>query len=238
MSKKLLLALGAITLMGGSLTLASSTQSPTIVSAEGETSVVEVESSEEETSISEVQTSESEEGIIEIVQEATSKASDWYENKTIPLFGGITVATLISTLITIATTIFKMRGDKSNKTIIANQDVKILELKSEVAALKEENAKYRKYTEEMMESFKVTLIETSATMTQVANFANTTCDLVVAQNQEIKKVELMKDSIDVSSELIAKSLALSDVAVKSGIAKDAQKLVNNLKEVKKDGGSN
>lgn len=150
-----------------------------------------------------------------------SIASKWIEDKVIPLLGGVSIATVISSAIAVVTAFLKYRGDKSNRSIIGSQDAKIEALEQIVETLKREQA-------DMMAKYTVTLNETSLKMENVANYAKTISEQVTEQNGRIETVEKMKQSIDVSCTLIAKTLALSDVAVKSGIAKDAQRLVQTL----------
>ncbi len=223
MMKKLLLALGAIALMGGSLTVAYSAQSPMPVNAEGETSEVEASVDYEETGES-------------TIKETYDKVVAWAKDTVMPIFGGISVLSLVGMVVSIATAFAKMKGDKANRAVIIAQDEVVAKLKAQVEELKAELGEQSKFENEILENYKATLLETSATMAQVANYAKTTAELVESQNHKIAKVEKMKNTIEVSCDLVAKSLALSEVAVKSGIAQDAQKLVANLKEVNKDGG--
>ena len=223
MKKRLLLGLSAIALFGGSLAIGITIkESLTPVNAEGEsTSVVSSESTSSSTTSSTTATSEDKETWYKQIME-------WVDNKVIPLLGGISIVSLLTGATSITTAISKHRGDKKNEIIIMNQDAQIAELKAK-------ELEHQEYEEKMLQQFNVTLTETSKTMILVSNYAKATAELVATQNGQIKKVEAMKNAIDTSCTLIAKSLALTDVAVKSGIAQDAQNLVNNLKEVNKDG---
>jgi len=223
MKKRLLLGLSAIALFGGSLAIGITIKdSLTLVNAEGEsTSVVSSDSTSSSTTSSTTATSDDKETWYKQIME-------WIDNKVIPLLGGISIVSLLTGATSITTAISKHRGDKKNELIIKNQDAQIAELKAK-------ELEHQAYEEKMLEQYSVTLTETSKTMILVANYAKTTAELVSTQNGQIKNVVAMKDAIDTSCTLIAKSLALTDVAVKSGIAQDAQKLVSNLKEVNKDG---
>lgn len=161
-------------------------------------------------------------------------ASEWIENKVIPLLGGISLGAIASMVVSIFTAITKFKGDLTNRKIIKDQDQKVEVLEQQVEALKKENEEMKEHQKLMLEQYTVTLNETSAKMNQVANYAKTTAEMVVAQNGKIDRVTKMKDAIEASCDLTAKTIALSDVAVKSGIAKDAQKLVASLKGVSRN----
>ena len=224
MKKRILLGLAAFTLFAGSLAFSLNAAQPIAVHAEGETS--EAISSESLNKSDEEKT-----GVVVQVH-------DWYENKVVPILGGVSVATVIGIAVSIVTAITKAKGDKSNRLLIVAQDAKIVELNGIVENLKAELAKSHEFEAKMLEDYQNTLSQTSVTMEQVSQYAKTTAELVAAQNGKIENVERMKDVIDASVELTAKSFALSEVAVKSGIAKDAQHLVEALRGGNSDGGKN
>lgn len=236
MKNKLLLALGSLALIGGSLTLALSSE-PSALLADGESEVVSSSEIVEESS--EPEAIESSEAVSEeadkTIEDYYHIATNWIEDKIIPLVGSVSIASVLGTIVAVVTAFTKAKGDKANKLLIELQNAKIVALESCVARLEQANENYQKYQNEVMEDFKVTLVETTANVDKVANYAKTTADMIASQNSHIANVEKMKNVLEVSCNLTAKSLALSEVAVKSGIAKDAQKLIATLKEENKDG---
>ena len=175
-----------------------------------------------------VSTSETE-GEANALKEAYDKIYGWINEKVVPLMGGVTVASVMSAIVAIATAIMKHRGDIKNKALLEGQSEKVEVLKALVEVLKtNEDEMYKTYTE--------VFEKLSATTELTANQAKTIAELVAEQNGQIAKVEKMKESIEVACELISKSLALSETAVKSGVAQDAKKLIENLKEVSGNGG--
>lgn len=201
------------------------------VNAEGEgvSEETSLPASEETQSESgEVSTSEAE-GEANALKEAYDKVYGWVNEKVVPLMGGVTVASVMSAIVAIATAIMKHRGDIKNKALLEGQSEKVEVLKALVEVLKtNEDEMYKTYTE--------VFEKLSATTELTANQAKTIAELVAEQNGQIAKVEKMKESIEVACELISKSLALSETAVKSGVAQDAKKLIENLKEVSGNGG--
>lgn len=201
------------------------------VNAEGEgvseeTSLLASEETKSESG--EVSTSEAE-GEANALKEAYDKIYGWVNEKVVPLMGGVTVASVMSAIVAIATAIMKHRGDVKNKALLEGQSEKVEVLKALVEVLKaNEDEMYKTYTE--------VFEKLSATTELTANQAKTIAELVAEQNGQIAKVEKMKESIEVACELISKSLALSETAVKSGVAQDAKKLIENLKEVSGNGG--
>ena len=188
----------------------------------------EASSEETKSESGEVSTSEAE-GEANALKEAYDKIYGWINEKVVPLMGGVTVASVMSAIVAIATAIMKHRGDIKNKALLEGQSEKVEVLKALVEVLKtNEDEMYKTYTE--------VFEKLSATTELTANQAKTIAELVAEQNGQIAKVEKMKESIEVACELISKSLALSETAVKSGVAQDAKKLIENLKEVSGNGG--
>ena len=195
----------------------------TSLPASEETSAEETQSESGEVSASEA------EGEANALKEAYDKIYGWVNEKVVPLMGGVTVASVMSAIVAIATAIMKHRGDVKNKALLEGQSEKVEVLKALVEVLKaNEDEMYKTYTE--------VFEKLSATTELTANQAKTIAELVAEQNGQIAKVEKMKESIEVACELISKSLALSETAVKSGVAQDAKKLIENLKEVSGNGG--
>lgn len=224
MKKSLILALSSMAVLGGSVAFGISFSNGAIrANAEAEQTSI-VDSSDSSSASEDVSSSAADS---DSQNNFYKEAVEWIDNKIIPLLGSVSLVSIIGMVTSISTAITKGKGDKKNSTIIKSQDERIALLEASVKA-------HEEYERKMLEQFTVTFTETSKTLLLVSNYAKATADLVATQNGEIKKVTLMKDSIDVSCNLIAKSMALSDVAVKSGIAKDAKKLVENLKEVSKN----
>ena len=155
-------------------------------------------------------------------------ALDWIDNKIVPLLGSVSVVSILGAVTSVVTAIAKHKGDKKTQLTITLQDVKITQLENTVTELKQ-------HEEEMLANYQNVLDSASQTMQLTANYAKTQADLIAEQNMKVESVYKMKDCIDISCRLIAKSLALSDTAVKSGIADDAQKLVETLKRIESEG---
>ena len=192
---------------------------------------VSEETSTEEAQSESIEASDSAgaEGEDNALKEAYDKIYGWINEKVVPLMGGVTVASVMSAIIAIATAIMKHRGDIKNKALLEGQSEKVEVLKALVEVLKSNE-------DEMYKTYSEVFEKLSATTEITANQAKTIAELVAEQNGQIAKVEKMKESIEVACELISKSLALSEAAVKSGVAQDAKKLIENLKEVSGNGG--
>lgn len=161
--------------------------------------------------------------------------NNWIEDKIIPIVSGFSVANLVGIAISIGSVFIKRRYDKKDENRSIAQDNRILELEAKVAALVSENEMAAAFQKDFLEQFQITLNDANAAMGTVTNYAKAITEQVAAQNIKIEHVEEMKESLDASCILVAKALALSDVAVKSGIAKDAQRLVSNLQGGNSDG---
>lgn len=159
----------------------------------------------------------------------------WIEDKIIPIVSGFSVANLVGIAISIGSVFIKRRYDKKDENRSIAQDNRILELEAKVATLVSENEMAATFQKDFLEQFQITLNDANAAMGTVTNYAKAITEQVAAQNIKIEHVEEMKESLDASCILVAKALALSDVAVKSGIAKDAQRLVSNLQGGNSDG---
>lgn len=161
--------------------------------------------------------------------------NNWIEDKIIPIVSGFSVANLVGIAISIGSVFIKRRYDKKDENRSIAQDNRILELEAKVATLVSENEMAAAFQKDFLEQFQITLNDANAAMGTVTNYAKAITEQVAAQNIKIEHVEEMKESLDASCILVAKALALSDVAVKSGIAKDAQRLVSNLQGGNSDG---
>lgn len=165
-----------------------------------------------------------------------SKAANWIEEKIVPLFGFVTVSNVLTIVGFIATLVMKFKGEKKYKTerktdndaYIAKinsleEKIGVLENKVELLEIADNNhsAEWAKMSENVEK-----IIITAEDVFGVAK----------EQNDNLINVANMKTAIEVSCKLMAKSLALSDVAVKSGIAEDAQKLIKTIEGGDSDGG--
>lgn len=210
MRLKIILAIGLMAFAGIGASAIIANNSPVPVFAEG----------------SEVSTEES--VVEEEPKSPYAQATEWIKDKVIPIFGGISVATLVSAGVSVATAVAKISGDRKNRKVILDQNAVVDDLQGKVTALTAENKAYQEFSQEMLENYQNVLGETYKVMEQVSEYAKHMTEEVASQNIRIANVERMKDSIEASCNLIAKSLALSEVAVKSGIAQDAQRLVDSL----------
>lgn len=156
------------------------------------------------------------------IKEAYNKVYGWINEKIVPLLGGATLASVLSAIVAVASAILKHRGDVKSKTLIEGQNEKVELLKALVEVLKSNE-------DEMYKTYNEVFEKLSATTEVTANQSKAIAELVAEQNSKIAQVEKMKDSIEVACDLIAKSLALSETAVRSGVAQDAKKLIENLK---------
>lgn len=166
------------------------------------------------------------------VQETPTKeeptVAKWVSDTIVPLIGGFSVANVVGIAVSIITAIMKTRGDKNTAKTVNSQNNEIKSMREEIEKLKSENEKYKVFAQEMIDYYKVTLNDSVTTMKGFSKTASEISETLVEQNMRIEDVTKMKNTIEVSCNLTAKMLALSDVAVKSGIAEDAQRLVQTL----------
>lgn len=144
--------------------------------------------------------------------------SQWISDKIIPIVSGFSIANVVGIVVAIVTAISKARGDKKTS-------LEIREVKKEFDAFQKDYSEFIKSSNDLLEHYKLTFDSATTIMTEVVKSAKSMTDGLKEQNYRIENVENMKASIETACRLIAKSLALSDVAVKSGIAEDAQKLI-------------
>lgn len=152
----------------------------------------------------------------------------WVSDTIVPLIGGFSVANVVGIAVSIVTAIMKTCGDKNTAKTVNSQRNEIRSIREEIENLKAENEKNKAFAQEMFDYYKVTLNDSVTTMKCVSKTASEISETLVEQNVRIEDVTKMKNTIEVSCNLTAKMLALSDVAVKSGIAEDAQRLVQTL----------
>lgn len=152
----------------------------------------------------------------------------WISDRIVPLIGSFSVANVIGIVVSVGTAVMKARGDKRTEKTIDEQNAKVERLENCISVLRQENERYVQFSKEMLSEYRQTLSKTSAVMDEVSKSVGEVSASLVEQNVRIEEVEKMKNTIEVSCNLTAKMLALSDVAVKSGIAEDAQRLVQTL----------
>lgn len=154
-----------------------------------------------------------------------SKAANWIEEKVVPIFGFLTLGNVLTIAGFVTTLVLKFKGENKYKTerkadndnytaLVSKLTEKVILLENKVAGLETADSKRSDdYTKMTVDVEKI--IITAKDVFGVAK----------EQNDNLINVANMKTAIEVSCKLMAKSLALSDVAVKSGIAEDAQKLI-------------
>lgn len=141
-------------------------------------------------------------------------AAKWIEERIVPLFGGVSVISILSSIAAGVSAFLKVRSDRKSRALILIQDKKI-------EALEEANKAYSKKLADVEEQY----ISIAKSATQLVEVSKNMCAAIEQQSVRIENVERMKGAVEISCNLIAKALALTDAAVKSGIAEDAQALV-------------
>ena len=157
------------------------------------------------------------------------KAWSLIENKVVPIVGGTSVVTIVSVAVSIFTAISKRKGDKKNHLELVAQTAVTNALSEKVAHLEALWEKRNEFETKMLNDYKETFAATVVNMEQCANYTKTLTEQMAVQARDVKEVKEMKHVVEASTILTAKALALSDVAVKSGIAKDAQHLIATIK---------
>ncbi len=158
----------------------------------------------------------SEPAVVDAQEPVVEKAS-WIEEKIIPIIGSFSVANLVGIIVTIATAITKTVGDKSVKKQLEGALERINGFEEKIAELKEHHA-------QEIEK----LASTEMDIEKFVELAKLLKETLDSQTEEIEGVAEMKETLDALCSLIAKALSLSKEAVKSGIAKDAQRLIVSL----------
>ncbi len=170
--------------------------------------------------------------------EAEEKHS-WVEEKIVPLIGGLGVTNIATLVVGIVTLLAKSKSSKKrnekNDQDIKAQGAKIAALESKIVELESTVSGYREFTSSMFEGYKEDFEKASTNMKSIVEHSDKVIELIEKQNAGIEDVARLKDVIQASCDLTAKSFALSETAVKSGIAEDAQKLVKTLKGGNSDG---
>ena len=159
-----------------------------------------------------------------------TKATGWIENKVIPLLGGFSIANLVGIVVAVVTALTKHRGDKALTREINVQSATIENVTFRVNALNAEVKEKLKQISDAYEKAYMVMVKANEAFDEIAKIA-------VDQNVNIKKVEEMKLALNTACDLMAKSISLSDAAVKSGIAEQALQLIANMQGGNSDGGT-
>ena len=152
-------------------------------------------------------------------------ATDWIENKIIPIIGGFSIGTGVSIIVSIATAVLKWRWDKRNNLMFqAMQE----EAKAAKQGLEISAEDLRKAILAISEA--INLLEQSKSVTSV------TLSTVREQLEQEKRILELRETLRSMMDLMAKTIALSKEAVESGMAEDAMALVKALEGGNSDGG--
>ena len=165
-----------------------------------------------------------------------SKAASWIEEKIVPLFGFVTVSNVLTIVGFIFTLVFKFKGEKKYKTerktdndnytaLVANLAEKVTSLENKVAELETADSKRSDDYTKM-----------AADVEKIIITAKDVVGVAKEQNENIGNVVDMKRVIEVSCKLMAKSMSLSEDAVKKGVAEEALKLIKTIEGGNSDGG--
>lgn len=166
-------------------------------------------------------------GDVEAEEHWYDKAFEWVDNKVIPLVGTTTVTTVVSLLITIVIAVLKRKGDKRNEALINGQADNIKTFKEAqqsliaglnvlVDGLAKSNAELAKQVGTLKADYETALSD------------------LRKQTKSLEAVKGFKSTLDQITLLNAKTLQMDKEAVKSGLAKQAKRIVDSL-EGKKDG---
>ena len=199
------------------------TKSAIRVYADGvdETSFVEVDSQEpisvEEPFFSEVSGENSE---IPIIEEETQKetptivkvAADWIEETIVPIFGGMSVLTILSVITTVVSLIMKLKKEASNGELIKKLQTVIEKLEAKNTSLEGE-----------VTNLKTKLLENISTNEEQIKLQCIAID-------ETKAAKQIGVSLETMCELFSKYMSISPEAVESGIAEDANRLLITMRE--------
>ncbi len=165
-----------------------------------------------------------------------SKAANWIEEKVVPIFGFLTIGNVLTVVGFIVTLVMKFKGEKKYKTERKTDNDNITGL---VTALTEKVVLLENKVAELETADSKRSDDYTKMATDVEKIIITAQDVVgVAkkQNENIGSVVDMKRVIEVSCKLMAKSMSLSEDAVKKGVAEEALKLIKTIEGGNSDGG--
>lgn len=163
------------------------------------------------------------------------EALRWVGDKVVPIVGSSAVVTFVGMATSIVTAIAKRKGDKKNALLIQAQDAKIALFESLEAERSKREEERARREEEMKTAYVEALGKSTALLEEAAKQAKAAAGSVAEQGEALRKVARMRDSIDASCRLIAKSMALSEVAVRSGMAADAKRIAESVRGMAEDG---
>lgn len=164
------------------------------------------------------------------------KAANWIEEKVVPIFGFLTIGNVLTVVGFIVTLVMKFKGEKKYKTerktdndnytgLVTALTEKVISLENKVAELETADSKRSDDYTKM-----------AADVEKIITTAKDVVDVAEKQNENIGSVVDMKRVIEVSCKLMAKSMSLSEDAVKKGVAEEALKLIKTIEGGNSDGG--
>lgn len=165
-----------------------------------------------------------------------SKAASWIEEKVVPIFGFLTIGNVLTVVGFIVTLVMKFKGEKKYKTerktdndnytgLVTALTEKVISLENKVAELETADSKRSDDYTKM-----------AADVEKIIITAQDVVGVAKKQNENIGSVVDMKRVIEVSCKLMAKSMSLSEDAVKKGVAEEAMKLIKTIEGGNSDGG--
>lgn len=165
-----------------------------------------------------------------------SKAANWIEEKVVPIFGFLTIGNVLTVVGFIVTLVMKFKGEKKYKTerktdndnytaLVTALTEKVVLLENKVVLLETADSKRSDDYTKM-----------AADVEKIIITAQDVVGVAKKQNENIGSVVDMKRVIEVSCKLMAKSMSLSEDAVKKGVAEEALKLIKTIEGGNSDGG--
>lgn len=159
----------------------------------------------------------------------------WIDEKLVPIVGGFSVANLIGIVVAVVTAAIKSKGDKAIKTAVAAVKDAADAATASTASFDNRLTEFKEQTQsklnDMCAVYENARAELEETKGRIDEFAR----VAVEQNVNIEKVTAMRDALVAACNLIAQSLAMSEEAVRSGIADEALALVESLQGGNPDG---
>lgn len=170
------------------------------------------------------ETTDYEAEIERLKQEWQTKLNEFKDNYVVPLVSGVSVATIINLILTLAYTLIKNKTIKLKDKIIDDNQVRMSDM---VEAQKIFCDKVANMIQELQQSNSIN----KETLAAVQSSAN---DLFVKIADLTGKTEHMTKIIPVLNTVAiiqSKTVEASEVAIKSGVADDVNKLLEQLKDL-------
>lgn len=156
---------------------------------------------------------------VEATQEEPKKeSSNWIEEKIVPIVGAFSVGNFFAGAIAITTAITKLRSDKTLKRKYDEQQARLTALEERIRLLSEKD-------ESMGQVFE----QAQSAITSLRDAQEETLKTLREQNKKVMEVISLKDTLEGMCTLIERAFSLSDSAVKSGVAKEAKRLVSSMR---------